>query len=618
MPFRRLRHRRVALALIVTALAGVGEATGPQPAVQDSTKAVLMLDSEEIGRPAYLAVSLAFRHELTDAYPEHVNHYVESLDFSRFQHAGYADDLHEWFLHKYEGRRVDVIVPITPEALTFAVQNRPTVWPGAKIVFAGIEPGILAELALPHDVTGITAEVSDFPGTIALALGLVPDTRRIAFVGLRGPQYREFLAMSDRFELVDLTTLPFEEIKRRLAELPPHTIVFFDTLYVDPTGKTFIPRDALEELAAASAAPIFSCFETYVGVGSVGGMTLQLNQAARELAQLTVRVLRGADPSTIPISATRSAAPVFDWRLMRKWGMNEAALPPDSLVLFREPTFWELYRWYAIGGLGLIGLQAGLIGGLLVQRTQRRRANAELQCKRDELAHATRAATMGELAASLAHELNQPLAAILSNAEAAQEFLGAEPPDLQEVRDILADIRADDQRAGEIIRRMRSLLTKQPMEVQAVDLARLTSETLDLVKSRANLAGVQLWFEAAQGLRSAHGDRIQIQQVILNLLVNAIEATAAFRDGSRVVRVRVSRDSRGWVWVAVRDAGPGIPQGELDRVFEPFFTTKSEGMGMGLAIARSIVESHGGRIVAENNPWGGAHVAFTIPLEPGR
>jgi len=513
---------------------------------------------------------------------------------------------------------VDLIIPITPEALAFAVVNRPVVWPGARIAFAGIEPESLAALRLPDDVTGITAEVFDFSGTIALATTLAPDARRIAYVGVRDAEYREFLALSDRFELVDLTELPFDVVKRRVATLPPNSIVFFGTIFVDRVGLTFTPRDALAELAQVSTAPIFSCVETYIGTGTVGGTMLRLDPAAREIAQLAARILRGEDPSTIPVSTTRSHGPVFDWRRLEKWGFDETVLPPESELLFRRPTFWKQYRWYAIGALGLIGLQAGLIGGLLVQRTQRRRANAELQLKRDELAHATRAATMGELAASLAHELNQPLAAILSNAEAAEVFLGEEQPDLREVREILTDIRADDQRAGAIIRRMRSLLTKQPQEVAHVDLGQLVSETLDLVKARAGLEGVHLWFEAAPDLRPVHGDRVQLQQVILNLLLNAIEATASFADGSRVVRVRVSRDGRGWVWVAVRDAGPGIPPDQLDRVFEPFFSTKSGGMGMGLAIARSIVEGHGGRIIVENNPWGGAHFAFTIPLDAAR
>ena len=618
MPVCRPQLRRVALALLVTAVAGVAGATQSQrmPA-GEGAKSVLMLDSEEIGRPAYLAVSIAFRQALAAVYPGHVNHFVESLDLSRFEHADYRDDLRGWFLHKYEGHPVDVIVPMSPEALAFAVAARPTVWPGAHIVFGGIEPANLAELALPNDVTGVTAELYDMAHTLDLALALAPDTRRVAFVGPRGTEYREFLAMSGRFELVDLTNLPFDEIKRRLAALPPHTIVFFQNLFVDGAGETFVPRDAVGELAAVSAAPIFSCIETFVGVGTLGGMTLRLDPAAREIAQLTARVLGGEDPSAIPIAVTTGSAPVFDWRQLHKWGFDETVLPPNSVLLYRQPSFWEQYRWYAIGTLGLIGLQAGLIGGLLVQRTQRRRADAELQVKRDELAHATRSATMGELAASLAHELNQPLAAILSNAEAAEAFLGYEPPDLQEVREILADIRTDDQRAGEIIRRMRSLLTKQPMEVERIDLGPLVSETLELVKTRAGLAGVQLWFEAAPDLRPVHGDRVQLQQVVLNLLVNAIEATTAFPEGSRVVRVRVSRDGRGGVWVAVRDAGPGISPEQLDRVFEPFFTTKVEGMGMGLAIARGIVEAHGGRIVAENNPWGGAHFAFTIPLEKG-
>jgi len=609
----RLRFCRVAFVVLVSALASAAEV--PQPAARaplGAQKSILVLDSEPLG-PDYSEVDFAFRETLVDAYPERVDLFVDTLDLSSFQNPDYLGELRAWFLQKYKGRRVDVIVPVTPEALAFAVQNRPTVWPGAHIIFGGIDPEDLSTRGLPRDVTGITAKVCDFSGTVAVAHALMPEARGLAFVGAPAGPYREFLAMSDRYDLIDLTSLPFPELEQRLAELPPQTIVFFSPQFVDRTGRTFTPRDAVADLADGSAAPIFSTVEAFVGVGSVGGMMLRLGPLSREVARVVARVLRGEDPSTIPIAATMSAAPVFDWRQVKRWGLDEMRLPAASMVLFRQPTFWEEYRWYAIGALGLIGLQAGLIGGLLVQGTQRRRANAELQHKRDELAHATRAATMGELAASLAHELNQPLAAILSNAEAAEAFLGDERPDLGEVRDILADIRADDQRAGEIIRRMRSLLTKQPNEIQDIDLGHLTSDTLELVKSRASLASVQLWFEKAEDMRPVHGDRIQLQQVILNLLVNAIEATAAFPDGSRVVRVRVSRDGRGRVWLAVRDAGPGIPPDQLDRVFEPFFSTKREGMGMGLAIARSIVEAHGGHVVVENNPWGGAHFAFTIP-----
>jgi signal transduction histidine kinase len=583
------------------------------PASPLAPKAVLLLDDEDIGRPAYVVAATAFRRALLEAYPGQVTFYGESLDQSRFQHDDYAEDLRTWFHRKYEGHRVDVVAAMSGPALAFAARVRDDVWPGSSLVFHGVESAALSVMKLPRDVTGVTAEVLDFQATLADALALAPDTRRIAFVGNRGAEYREFVALHDRFDLVDLTGLSLPEIVRRVASLPPHTIVYYGVLFVDGAGQTFVPRDVMTRLAAVSNAPIFGSVETHVGAGGVGGSNVRLEAAAGELALLTARILRGENPATIPVVETASQAHMFDWRQLRKWGFDESRLPAGSVVLFREPSLWDQYRWHLLGVLGLIALQAGLITGLLVQRRLRRRADAELQQRREEVAHSGRIAAMGELTASLAHELNQPLAAILANAEAGEAFLRREPPAVGELRDILVDIRKDDQRAGEIIRRMRTLLKKQPGALEQVDLARLVSETVELVASKAQLAGVQLWLDAAPDLRPVRGDRVQLQQVILNVILNAIEATASNSQGARVVRVWVSRVDDGRVRVAVRDAGPGIPAEQLAQVFEPFFTTKTEGMGIGLALTRSIVEAHGGRIDAENNPWGGARVSFTIP-----
>ncbi len=592
----------------------VGSEDSAQPdAERPPPRTVLILDHEDPTRPAYVMVTAAFRRALANAYPGRLTVFSESLDQSRFQHADYAEDLRSWFERKYEGRPVDLIVALSGPALAFAVRVRDGVWPGADLIFHGVEPGELAMLTLPRNVTGITAEVFDFQGTLRDALALAPDTERIAYIGPRDAQYREFVALRDRFGLVDLSALPFDEIARRVGSLPPRTVVYFGTLFVDAAGESFVPRDLLSRLTKVSNAPIFAPIETQVGAGSVGGLIVRLDAAAREIAVLAARVLRGEDPADLPVVQTQSAEHLFDWRELRKWGFDEARLPTGSVVLFREPSLWGQYRWYVLGVLGLVALQGGLITGLLVQRRLRRRADAELQQRRDEVAHSGRIATMGVLTASLAHELNQPLAAILANAEAGEAFLRREPPALDELRDILADIRQDDQRAGEIIRRMRTLLKKEPIVFAPVDLARLVSETVALAASKAQLAGVQLWLDAAPDLRAVRGDRVQLQQVVLNVLINAIEATASRSDGGRVVRIWVSRAGDDQVRVAVRDAGPGIPEDQLARVFEPFFTTKVEGMGMGLALTRTIVEAHGGSIAAENNPWGGARVSFTIP-----
>ncbi len=236
----------------------------------------------------------------------------------------------------------------------------------------------------------------------------------------------------------------------------------------------------------------------------------------------------------------------------------------------------------------------------------------ETRRQRNELAHLSRVTMLGELSSSLAHELNQPLGAILRNAEAAELFLQDQSPDLEELRAILADIRKDDQRAGALIDRMRSMVKRREVEPSLLDLNLLVSEVIGLVGPEVDTRKVQLTFRPASSLPSVSGDRNQLQQVLLNLLLNAMDALNGSELDRRLVDVCV-QPSVTLVEVAVSDTGHGIPSDRLAHIFDPFFTTKPNGMGMGLAISRTIIEAHGGTIRAENNPNGGAAVYFTVP-----
>ena len=251
----------------------------------------------------------------------------------------------------------------------------------------------------------------------------------------------------------------------------------------------------------------------------------------------------------------------------------------------------------------------------IVDITERKRMELELQRNREELAHVTRVATVGELTTSVAHELNQPLGAILSNADAAEMFLTADPPALDEVRDILADIRKDDQRASEVIQRMRSLLRKHEVAPKSIEINEAVEEVLKLLSTGASDRKVAMKFERTAGLPRVWCDPVHFQQVVLNLVLNGMEAMAGLPEEKRQVVVRIGPANNGTVKIAVADSGPGIPIDSLPKLFEPFFTTKKEGMGMGLSIARTIVEAHRGQIWAENNSEVGATFYFTVPVD---
>ena len=260
---------------------------------------------------------------------------------------------------------------------------------------------------------------------------------------------------------------------------------------------------------------------------------------------------------------------------------------------------------------------AGAVSGILSigeDVTERKRADLEIQRQRDELAHVTRVLAMGELAGSFVHEINQPLTAILANAEAGQQFLSADSVDLEELRHILADIVYDDNRATEVISRIRALVRKEAPLIAPVSLATIVDGVSAVLHSDAVARQVRVSIRAASDLPLVHGDTVQLQQVVMNLLLNAFGAMQATSRSARDVLVQVERDGPNAVCVSVRDRGHGIPDEALDRIFDTFFTTKRDGLGMGLSICRSIIEAHQGRIWAQNNVDGGATVSFTLPV----
>ena len=272
-------------------------------------------------------------------------------------------------------------------------------------------------------------------------------------------------------------------------------------------------------------------------------------------------------------------------------------------------------RWIAARGRVELGPQGKpvLMRGVLLDITEQKRSEVEMQQLRGQLAHAGRVSMMGQLASALAHELNQPLGAILRNAEAAELFMQDAEPNLDEVRAIIADIRKDDQRAGEVIDRLRALLKRRDIETRALSVSTLLEEVRALTRADAAARGVKLTIQCEPKLPAIRGDRVHLQQVLINLIINAMDALGESRRGDGRVTASARYQAPGVIEIAVSDNGTGIPPDRLASVFDPFFTTKPHGMGMGLPISRTIIEAHGGTIVAANVEGGGASFRFTLP-----
>jgi PAS domain S-box-containing protein len=275
--------------------------------------------------------------------------------------------------------------------------------------------------------------------------------------------------------------------------------------------------------------------------------------------------------------------------------------------------------WASVVLTALRDTQGKLVGFSKITRdlTESRRAAEALESTRAELAHMARVLTMGEIAASIAHEVNQPLTAVVANANACSRMLADKAPDLDDVREAVADIAQAGTRAGAIISRIRALVKKEAPEKTRLDINEVVEEVLPLTSGQLGKHQVCVKTELFPGLPEVLGDRVQLQQVILNLMMNAIEAMTSILDRPRVLLLRTQAHESDGLSVAVRDSGTGLDPGNTTRIFETFFTTKPNGMGMGLSICRSIIETHGGRLWAEPNDGPGATFQFNLPAYSG-
>jgi signal transduction histidine kinase len=527
----------------------------------------------------------------------------------------------EYLKALYAQRPPDLIVAINAPAARFVQQYRTDLYPTTPMLLAAVEvrrvePSMLSE---QDAVVGVRY---DQVAVIENILRLLPETKAIAIIIGMSPgerfwaaEYQRVLGplLKNRVELIFYGEQPLEEILKKVASLPPHIAIFYQQLAVDGVGAVYGDKEPLKRIYQVANAPIFTYDESYFNGEIVGGPMFSPVEGARPMAAAAVRMLGGEKAGDIKVSPIGFSTPKYDWRQLQRWNISESRLPAGSEVLFREPTAWERYSWQIALTAAIILLQTGLISALLHAHRRRRLAEVQSRQRMAELARVMRFSTAGELTGSIAHELNQPLGAILTNAETARDILKSPSPDIAELNEIVDDILRDDQRAGEVIRRMKSLLKKAPFELKNFDLNDVVSETLGVLSAVADGRKVDLTSSVTQNALPILGDRIQIQQVILNLVVNGIDAMTNTPTENRIISIRTSRVEK-FAELSVSDRGSGIPEDKLKEIFEPFVTGKAEGMGMGLSIARTIIEAHQGLIWAKNRDHGGALFRIRLPL----
>jgi signal transduction histidine kinase len=598
-----------ALVWLIALLAGAdASAADPRP------RSILVLDQFDSRGLVYAAIL----KQVEDDRQPHTTVYGESLDLARFKSEDYEASLERHLKMKYRDKPIGVVITVGAAALELAARWRDDLWPEAAIVFAMIDRSDFERVRRVHDLTGSVGGVK-LGDAIKAARAVVPKLDSIVLVGGAWEQQLTFGHWKNEFaaaaglRVIDLTGLTMTTIRDRVAALPERAAIIYSAMYGDGEGGFYPPSTALALIAEKANRPIIVALESFLKPGGIGGYVVQLTELGRDAARLALRILNGEDPADMPVQTSGAVKAVFNWPQMQRWGVSESRLPRGSEIRFRDPSFWEAYRTQTILIVAVFLLQAALISILLHERKKRTDAERETKSHASELAHANRQATAGELSSSIAHELNQPLGSILTNAETAELILASPSPDLAELREILGDIKRDDLRANEVIRRLRSFLKRTPFETKDVDLNQVMQEVFGFLAVQASARNVALYFQPMSGPLHVRGDPVQLQQVILNLIVNSMEAMATMPYGRAVIG-RTELNGGSSAVISISDSGPGIPTEKLVEVFDPFFTTKQQGMGIGLSIARTIMQAHRGRIWAENQPEGGAVFHLSMPL----
>jgi signal transduction histidine kinase len=609
-----------AAVVVAVLLSAPASPAAPQTAAPQTGR-VLLLHSFGQNFSPWNRISARFREELVKQSPRPIDLFEVSLQNVQVDETRYQQTFLDYLRALYAEREPDLVVAMGAPAARFFEQHRGQIFPSTPLLIAGADVRTYRAGALNANDTAVAVSF-DLPALIDNILQVLPDTTSIAVVIGDSPLERfwveelrrDFARFGNRVRFDYLNKLSFDEIVQRVASLPPHSAIFYGSVRVDAHGVPQEEDRVFARLTEVAKSPIFGYEDHTVGHGAVGGPQFLLQELGRRVATVAVRMLNGEKGGDIRTPVTRLSAPIYDWRELQRWGISDSRLPAGSEIRFRQPSLWEQYRWQISLVAGVILLQTVLIAGLLYEHRRRRTAEDSARSSLSELAHLNRLATAGELSASIAHEISQPLTGIVAHANAGLLWLGGANPNIDEARTTFEDIVEVGHHAADVVQNIRSFVKKSDPQNTLLDLNDLVRSVLSLAGTDLRKHDIAVVTALSEPLPPVIGDRVQLKQVVMNLIMNAAEAMAATTDRPRTLHVASRHDPSVGVLVEVKDSGPGIPLDDVEGVFKAFYTTKAQGMGMGLSISRSIVAAHGGRLWASAGSPHGAVFHLALPV----
>ena len=582
-----------------------------------------------------------FQAVLRSAAPGAIEYYSEYLEADRFPGKKQPVLLRDYLRQKYADRSIDVVVTNAPAPLDFLLKYRSELFPHTPIVFGTIERPAADQIESGPGATGILYAMTHRK-TVDLALRLHPGTEHLFIISgtmnhdkaFETAAANELRGYENKVTINYLTDLPPEELIARLRSLPERSIALYvRQQFRNQQGKVLEAQDILALAAPSAQAPIYGMSGSNVGLGIVGGYVWTIEANASRLAEMALLVANGARVRDIPVENAPDV-PMFDWGQLQRWGIREGRLPPGSIIRFRELTMWQQYKWRIVAAIVLFGLQAFLIGALLVERHLARRTQGELEQYKEHLENLVQERTAELLEvrdqavaanrskstflANMSHELRTPLNAILGFSGMVLREASLSDQHRQE----LAIVGSSGEHLLGVIDEILDMAKIETggtvAETASIDLHSLLSDTVNLLRERAQAKNLELHLDVSPRVpQFVRSDPVKLRQVLTNLIGNALKYTD---EGSVVVRVDARREDNSPHLVLifeVEDTGIGIAPEDQARIFDPFVQAGGaktrKGTGLGLSITRHIVQLLGGTIQVESRPGLGSRFHVELP-----
>jgi signal transduction histidine kinase len=594
---------------------------------QEENKTIVVFFSMSANLPAYQNFLEGFRSAFFQESDGQYNLIVEYLDVGRSQDDAYVRHIVGMYNEKLKNTKIDLIITFPPLTFSILEKNGLKALNDTRVIMIEPDPPLDSTYHFSPRANIVEIKLKfQIPKTLNTIFELFPNNHDVYVINGNSVTDRYFARLVNqsaedfkaKHRFIFVSGITLDSTIKITERIPESSIVIIPMYLTDIKNISFSTPEAIGIIASHCKVPVFPLFDSFIKTkGGIGGFVFSYISVGKETARIAMEALEGKNLQEIRLDNMAYYQHIYDWQQLKKWHLTGSkAIPANSIFINKEFSFFSEYKWHMLVLL-LVVISETLLIIYLFKLNRRQKEMAKQQTEAEylyrEVIREDRLSRMSELTASLSHELNQPLTAILYNAQAGMRFLESGKLDDKQAGEIFGNIIEDDKRAGSLISSVRSLMKLETREMEKVNLNVLIQETINIFLAEAVKQHIRTSTSFPDDPVFVFGDKIQLQQVLLNFMSNAAIAMKHTDPENKTIEI-IENFKQDSVIVSVRDSGPGIEDAIKDKIFNPFVTSNSAGFGVGLAVSRSIIQRHNGEIMGENIQDGGAEFSFKLQV----